>query len=650
MKRLDEYEISKFTPQEPVSDPQVSPDGETIAFTYTEVNYEENRYDSSLWLKKPGEKERRLTYHHSDSSPRWSPDGTMIAFLSGRSPVEGAKGKQLWVIPVDGGEARRITELPWGARSPVWSQNGDALFSLSEVHEGEKVEGSDVKIIRRIHFKYDPGRGVYAGRRIHLFKVDLDGNVEQLTSGEYDIKDLAVHPSGESVAFTSNLDEYADLTWFKNIYSLDVETQGVSKLMDGKEKGVGNLSRLGWNPDGSRLAFSGRPMESMEYVKYHNQEVFTVDRDGNVDKLTTSLDRRIGVSATIPWSSDSKYVYFTKPDKGSRHLCRVDMDGNIDTLTEGKFNVGGFSITDGYIALTYTNTREPAEIFTLKEGELSNETKMSPQPDSFVEPEEFWFTATDGVKVQGWVIPPKNREPGKKYPTILQIHGGPRVHFGYQYQGGEHEFQVLSEHGFAVIYTNPRGSVGYGETFSGEIQGDWGNRDYQDLMNAVDYVIDYFDFVDRDKLGVCGGSYAGYMTNWIIGHTARFKASIAMRSITNWITMSGNSCVAFELGYPQHDISRGKPLWKDFDNLWDMSPLKYVDRVKHPHMFIVSEGDHRCPMGQAEEMFTALKQMMRVTEIIRFPNEGHGVSREGSPSHRVERLRHIVRWFDRHLN
>ena len=177
----------------------------------------------------------------------------------------------------------------------------------------------------------------------------------------------------------------------------------------------------------------------------------------------------------------------------------------------------------------------------------------------------------------------------------------------------------------------------------------WGNRDYQDLMNAVDYVIDYFDYVDKDRLGVCGGSYAGYMTNWIVGHTSRFKASIAMRSITNWITMSGNSCVAFELGYPQHDISRGKPMWKDFENLWDMSPLKYVDRVKHPHMFIVSEGDHRCPMGQSEEMFTALKQIMRVTEIIRFPNEGHGVSREGSPSHRVERLRHIVRWFDRHL-
>jgi dipeptidyl aminopeptidase/acylaminoacyl peptidase len=218
------------------------------------------------------------------------------------------------------------------------------------------------------------------------------------------------------------------------------------------------------------------------------------------------------------------------------------------------------------------------------------------------------------------------------------------------YQGAEHEFQVLSDHGYAVVYTNPRGSVGYGEDFSGIIQGKWGDRDYKDLMEAMDHIIENFDYVDGDRLGVCGGSYAGYMTNWIVGQTDRFKASIAMRSISNWISMSGNSCVAFELGYPQHDISGGKPMWEDFQHLWDMSPLKYVANVKHPHMFIVSEGDHRCPMGQAEEMFTALKQMMRVTEIIRIPNEGHGVSRDGSPSHRVERLRHIVRWFDRYLN
>ncbi len=210
MKRLDDYEISKFTPQEPVADPRVSPDGETIAFTYSEVNYEENRYDSSIWLKKPGKMERRLTYGKGDSSPRWSPDGESIAFLSSRDPVEGHQGRQLWLISVNGGEARRLTSLPWGARNIVWSPKGDGVFFVSEVHEGEKVDGSDVKIIRRIHFKHDPGRGIYAGRRIHLFKVDLDGKVEQLTTGKYDIGDIAVHPSGESVEFISNRDEYAD--------------------------------------------------------------------------------------------------------------------------------------------------------------------------------------------------------------------------------------------------------------------------------------------------------------------------------------------------------------------------------------------------------------------------------------------------------
>ncbi len=479
MKRLEDYEISSFTPQEPVSDPQVSTDGGSIAFTYTEVNYEENRYDSAIWLKKPGEGGRRLTYGLGDSAPRWSPDGSSIAFLSSRDPVEGAKGKQLWLIPVGGGEARRLTELPYGARNPVWSPNGGCLFFTSEVIEGEVVEGSDVKIIRRIHYKYDPGRGVYAGRRIHLFKVDLNGKVEQLTTGEFDVVDVAVHPSGESVEFTSNMDEYADLTWFKYIYSLNLESKEIITLFNGEDKGVGNMSKLGWSPDGELLAFSGRPMDSMEYVKYRNQEVFVINRVGKLFNPTKSLDRRIGVSPTIQWSSDSTWVYFTKPDTGSRHLCKADMDGNIETLTEGKLNVGGFSVAEDYVAYTYTTMNTPSELFTLKDGTISQETSISPQPESFVDPEEFWFTASDGVKVQGWIIPPKELESGEKVPTILQIHGGPRVHFGYQYQGAEHEFQVLSDHGYAVVFTNPRGSVGYGEEFSGIIQGNWGDRDYK---------------------------------------------------------------------------------------------------------------------------------------------------------------------------
>lgn len=648
MKGLEEYEISKFTPQEPVSDPQVSPDSKTVAFTYTEVNYDEDRYDSSIWLKAPGESEKRITYGRGDSNPRWGPDGSCIAFLSSRDPVEGSKGKQLWLLPVGGGEAKRLTELPYGAKNPVWSPNGECIYFTSEVQEGEVVEGSDVKIIRRIHFKYDPGRGIYAGRRIHLFKVDLEGNVEQLTTGEFDVKDIGVHPDGKCIQFISNMEEYADLTWFSYIYSLDLEFREIKKLFSGGDNGVGNMSKLGWSPDGTKLAFTGRPMETMDYVKYRNQEVFVLE-NGELFNPTRDLDRRIGVGSRILWSCDSKWLYFTKPDAGSRHICKADMGGNIETLTNGKLNVGGFSVAEDYLAYAYTTMTSPSELFTLKDGVTSQETTMSPAPESFIEPEEFWFTARDGVQIQGWIVKPKNLVPDTKYPTILQIHGGPRVHFGYQYQGAEHEFQALSDYGYVVVFTNPRGSVGYGEEFSGTIQGNWGDRDYKDLMEAMDFVIERFDYVDGDSLGVCGGSYAGYMTNWIVGQTDRFKASIAMRSITNWITMSGNSCVAFELGYPQHDISGGKPMWKDFEHLWNRSPLKYVENVKNPHMFIVSEGDHRCPMGQAEEMFTALKQMMRVTEIIRFPNEGHGLSRDGSPSHRVERLRHIVRWFERHL-
>ncbi len=247
------------------------------------------------------------------------------------------------MIPVGGGEARRLTEAPLGGRNPLWSSDGDSIYFHSEVDVGEKGEGSDVVIIRRLHYKYDPSRGIYAGRRIHLFKVDLDGKVEQLTDGEYDVRDYAVHPDGKSVEFISNMDEDADLTWFRYIYSLNLETKTVSTLFNGEDNHVGNMSRLGWSPAGSRLAFTGRPIESMEYVKYRNQELFTVDREGGVTVLTASLDRRIGAPPVIQWSRDSKWVYFTKPEAGSRHLCRANMKGVIESITAGELNVSGFS-------------------------------------------------------------------------------------------------------------------------------------------------------------------------------------------------------------------------------------------------------------------------------------------------------------------
>lgn len=379
--------------------------------------------------------------------------------------------------------------------------------------------------------------------------------MEQLTEGEYDVREFAVHPGGESVEFISNRDEYADLTWFRYIYSLNLENKAVSTLFNGEDNGVGNMSRLGWSPNGSRLAFTGRPMESMDYVEYRNQELYVVDGEGNLSNPTAALNRRIGVSPGIQWSGDSKWVSFTKPEAGSRHLCRANVDGVIETLVEGELNVAGFSVGEGSIVLNYTDMNHPSELYTLKEGELSKETRMSSVPEGFVAPEEFWFTASDGVEIPGWIVQSRDIKAGEKYSAVLHIHGGPRVHFEYMYQGIEHEFQVLSDHGFAVVFINPRGSIGYDQEFSGMIQGNWGDWDYNDLMEAMDHVIENFDYVDGERLGVCGGSYAGYMTNWIVGQTDRFRASIAIRSISNWISMSGTSCVDLELGYLQHDLS-----------------------------------------------------------------------------------------------
>jgi len=264
------------------------------------------------------------------------------------------------------------------------------------------------------------------------------------------------------------------------------------------------------------------------------------------------------------------------------------------------------------------------------------------------EPEEFWFTASDGVKVQGWIVKPLEFKKGEKYPIILQIHGGPWSAYGNQLMAAEHEFQLLATNGYVVVYTNPRASTGYGEEFASLISGHWGERDYLDMMEAVDYVIEKYPFVDAERLGVAGGSYGGFATNWIVGHTDRFKAAVTMRSISNWESFFGVSDIGTGT-LPVHEVGFGKNPWDAREFYQEKSPITYVKNVKTPLLIIHSEQDWRCPMVEAEQLFIALKKMKKDVELVRFPDENHDLSRTGKPKHRIERLRHILRWFDKYL-
>jgi dipeptidyl aminopeptidase/acylaminoacyl peptidase len=659
MKKLEEYPVMPLIPMAPVGDPQVSPDGAKVLFTYSEVNMEEDKYDTQIWIRDLKERRpRQFTYSKENSSnPRWSPDGKMIAFTSNRpseeDPKEEDKKKkkaQLFVIPTDGGEARQLTRVEEGVQKPTWSPDNKNIMFLSPVFKGEKAnEESDVKIIRRMKYKHD-GKGFSVEKYIHLFVVPAKGGkVKQLTDGLYDVDAVAWSPDGKTVAFIANMDEDADKSFFRDIYTVPAKG-GEPELL---WKGFGRLGALSWSPCGKYIALTGREIEDPKLVWHKNSELYLMPADGGEPKcLTADFDRTVGGTDPV-WSPDSKHVYVTFPHNGARNIYRVSMEGEVEPVTEGNMTVSGFTLDESgtVIAFNASDHVKPTELYVKDskgQRELTEMNKGILKKMRISEPEEFWFAASDGVRVQGWIVKPQGFRKGKKYPTLIEIHGGPRGAYGFKLDSAEHEFQVLADNGYVVVYTNPRASIGYGEQFAGLISGHWGERDYDDIMEATDHVIENYDYVDPERVGVLGGSYGGFMTNWIVGHTDRYKAAVTQRSISNWYSFHGTSDIGW-MTLPTHELVNGKDPWDDLELCMEKSPITYVKNMVTPLLIIHSENDYRCPMEQGEQLFIALKKLGRTVEFVRFPDEPHGLSRTGKPKHRVERLQHIIRWFDRYL-
>jgi len=657
MKKLSDYKIMPICAAQPVSDPQISPDGNKVLFTYTTTNMEENKYESHLWLLSLAEKKPTQFTHgkNNDTNPRWSPDGKTILFLSNRASEEEKaeeekkRKTQIWAIPASGGEAKRLTSVEEGAQRPVWSPDGKTILFSSNVFKGEKVKDSDVKIVRRVRYKLN-GRGFFEGKYNHLFSVPLiGGKAKQLTDGEFDVDAAVWSPDGKRIAFVSNLEEDADFSYFKNIYVLPAKG-GKPELL---WKGRGPIGALGWSPDGEYLAFTGHVIEDPSLVVYKITGLWVLPvKGGEPRNLTADFDRTVRAEGELKWSPDSKYVFFKCDDLGCDHIYRVSLEGEVEKITDGKMTAGGFSLDDAgsKMAFTVTDAMTPSELWMKDEKGMRRLTDMNRdllKKLRLIEPEEFWFTASDGGKVQGWIVKPRGFKKGVKYPTVLQIHGGPHSAYGFKLMPAEHEFQVLADNGFAVVYTNPRASTGYGELFA-RITGHWGERDYQDIMEAVDYVVKTYPFVDGEKLGVAGGSYGGFMTNWVVGHTDRFKAAVSMRSISNWYSFHGSSDIGW-MSLPTMELSEGKDPWDNLQMVMEKSPITYIKNMKTPLLIIQSEEDYRCPIEQAEQLFAGLKKLKRTVEFVRFPGESHELSRSGKPKHRVERLQHIVRWFDTYL-
>ncbi|WP_404451596.1 S9 family peptidase [Virgibacillus necropolis] len=654
IKRLETY-----------SDPQHTPNGDTYTFVSTTIS-KENKYQSQLYVQKLTENEpRQWTFDDSkNSNPRFSSDGSMIVFQSNRSGLT-----QLWLANTDGGEARQLTNFKNGASNPEWSKDGNCILFSAELEQGDDVanqceqskderkqdkenKAKKAVVINRLKYKSD-GVGFRDEKRTQIVRYDLrDESFTQLTEGDADYAFMDISPNGNLILFSANVDDDEDYSLTDDLYTLDITTNEIIKITDGK----GSYGSASFSQNGEKIACLGHDYayKTATQDQLYVFDIATKERtclSESIDMQPDNVmigDTLMGQSTTGPvWSKEDDKLYFIASDHGATGLYQADLNGEISVLYKDSNHVFGFSYhteTDKFIVGISTPTN-PCNFYQLHDGELSRLTNANANlldKVTLSQPETITVEAEDGWEIQGWLLHPYGFEEDKKYPFVLEIHGGPHAMYGQTYF---HELQLLAAKGYVVLYTNPRGSDGYGQEFVTACREDYGGKDYTDLMIAVDYALENYTFIDKDRLGVTGGSYGGFMTNWIVGHTNRFKAAVTQRSIANWLSFYGVS----DIGYFFTEWELGKNLLDDPTKLWDFSPLKYAKQIETPLLIVHGEQDLRCPIEQGEQLFVTLKQLKKEVEFVRFPDASHDLSRNGDPLMRIERLNHICRWFDKYL-
>ena len=631
------------------TDPRFSPDGSTIAFVVTTVDQKQNRRHSALW-SVPADGSRApmalTTAPQSSNSPRWSPDGKAIAFLSARPAAGDAATDtprtQVWLLPTSGGEPRRLTSLLNGVSSFQWSPDGARLVVVSRSGPSDTAKSpSDVRHYKNANYKLND-TGCFDDKRAHLWVVDASsGRATPLTSGDdWNDSDPQWSPDSRRIAFVSDRSGKAfDESQDTDVWVVDANGGPLTKISDHT---TGDNSPR-WSPDGQTIAFVSSVPETA-----HPKIWIAPSAGGAASRL--AVERLDLIPGGLRWAENGRALYFETGAKGTTQLYRVDLAARrVAPVTSGERTVRQADISDQSGKLAYA-ANDPTHLDDLYVADLSggNEKQLTHlnaalwKQLNLVPVERVAFKGADGWDVDGFFMKPAGWEPGKKYPMVLTIHGGPAGMYGFDWF---HEFQVYASRGWAVFFTNPRGSTGYGEKFERGIALNWGGNDYVDVMNGVDAALAKYPWIDKDRLGVTGGSYGGYLTNWIISHTTRFKAAVTLRSISNFISDDGTRDGAYG-----HADDFSGDIFEKHDLYWNASPLKYVKNVKTPTLVLHSDNDFRVPIEQGEQWFRALRHFGVPSEIVFFPRENHNLTRTGEPKHLVESINWQVYWFDRYLN
>ncbi|MGB6334931.1 MAG: S9 family peptidase [Thermoanaerobaculia bacterium] len=637
-----------------VGDPQISPDGKWVAYTVWEDDLDEDKGGSRIWMvPSSGGKAVPLTAEGKSSSrpprPRWSPDGKYLAFLATRD--EGKR--QVWALYRHGGEAIQLTDTVQDVESFEWSPDGSRLVLVLQDPKPEEVEAKEKEekgekeedettppwVITRQQFKVD-----YVGyldtRRTHLYVLDVETKeLTQITSGDFDDSEPAWSPDGKLIAFTSNRTENPDANYNTDIWTVAADNTDKDASLRQVTKNPGPDKGPSWSPDGKTIAhISAIDTDAMLYATEH---LATTDLESGEERvLTADVDRMVFV---VEFSADGESIYFNLQDSGELNLARIPARGGaVERVIGGPQVVDAFDIgTDGAIAALIGEPHHPPEGFLFKDGKLE---QISHVNDEFLagiklgEFEEIHFRSADGTEIEGFVVKPPGFASTSKYPAILRIHGGPQDQYDFRFS---FDHQIFAANGYVVVLPNPRGSTGYGQDFCLAIWQAWGEKDYEDVMAAVDYVIDQ-GYVDPERLGVGGWSYGGMLTDHVITKTDRFKAAYSGASAVLYVVNYGHDQYQrwweYEVGLPWEPESR---------EIYErMSPFNKVANVVTPTLILCGEQDWNVPVINSEQLYLALKRLGVPTELVVYPGEYHGIS---TPSYIKDRYERYLDWFSKYV-
>jgi dipeptidyl aminopeptidase/acylaminoacyl peptidase len=677
-----------------VADPQISPDGAQVAFVRVTVDEKKDQYETSIWVVRTdgAEPPRRLTGGTRDTTPRWAPDGSRLAFVRVAEKDGKTEPSQVNVMSMTGGEARAITDMPRGVDNPAWSPDGrtiafsstataddvkkqtaaarprDASGAGAAEQPAETPRESDVRVVTEAVYRANGVADfgyVDKDRPAHIWTVAVpDGDAplaeaRQITSGEFAEGNHGWSPDGSRIFFTSTrVREPYYVPNDSDLYAVPAgggEPQRVASI-------DGTMGDYEFSPDGKRLAFVGT-LHGTPVRSYSQADLWVMDLPSGTPRNLTAgydfdIDGGLGGDQRSPrgqhpsapvWTRDGASLIVKVGEHGDANLKRIDVaSGKVAPLTEGHHDVMSYTAAANgeQMALVVSSQTVLGDIQALdaRSGALRKLTGFNDElfgQLTLSEPEEIWYDSFDGKRIQGWILKPPGFDASKKYPLILEIHGGPHSAYGHTFT---HEFQWMAAKGYVVLFTNPRGSSNYGQEFGNIIQFRYPGDDHKDLMAGVDEILKK-GYVDEARMGVTGGSGGGLLTNWVVTQTTRFKAAVSQRDISDWTNFWYTS--DFWLYNPTWFR---KPPFQDPADFSARSPITHVEKIQTPLMFILGDEDWRTPPSAGgEQLFRALKFLKRPTVMVRFPDENHELSRSGKPWHRVERLQHIVGWFDKWL-